>query len=63
MTRIITLVAFSVLAAALNSMIAYAAETGPVAIVEDVSFDTGELQFMDLLGSGPIKGIPQAGLA
>ena len=49
MTRIITLVAFSVLAAALNSMIAYAAETGPVAIVEDVSFDTGELQFMDLL--------------
>ena len=54
MTRFVTLIAFSVLAVALNSMIAYAAAPGPVAVVEDVSFDTSELQFMDLLDQGRV---------
>ena len=55
MTRIVTLIAFVALAAAtLDSKIAYAAETGPVAVVEDVSFETGELQFMDLLELGRV---------
>jgi hypothetical protein len=55
MTRIVTLIAFMALAAAtLDSKIVYAAETGPVAIVEDVSFDASELQFMDLLELGRV---------
>lgn len=58
MTRIVTLIAFiafiALAAATLDSKIAYAAETGPVAVVEDVSFDTSELQFMDLLEQGQV---------
>jgi hypothetical protein len=55
MTRIVTLIAFVALAAAtMDSKIVYAADAGLVAVVEDVSFDTGELQFMDLLELGQV---------
>jgi len=55
MTRNVIVIALMVLAAVtLDSKIIYAAESGPVAIVEDVNFDTDELQFMDLLELGRV---------